>query len=99
MSATRIAVTPKRRFGQFLINKPVVIEIDGVEVGVGKWAKNTEFATTPGPHVVTVSFPYLGKWRIGEAALSVTVVEGAKTELLYRTPWIVTNGGSLSVES
>jgi hypothetical protein len=97
MSASTIAVTPKRRFGQFLILKPAVVEIDGAEVGGGKWSKRTEFATTPGAHVVTVSFPYLGKRRIAEATLSVTVAEGGTTELLYRSPWIVTNAGSLTV--
>jgi hypothetical protein len=95
MPATTIAVAPERRLGQFLVIKPIVVEIDGMEVGNGKWSKTIEFATTPGAHGVTVSFPYLAKWRIGEAAMSITAVDWAKTELPYRTPWIVTNKGSL----
>lgn len=98
MISTGFSVMPKRRFGQFLITKPVLVEVDGAEVGRGKWSRLTEFATSPGTHTVTVSFPYLGKARIAEAVISVSVEEGATTNLLYRSPWIVTNKGSLTVQ-
>lgn len=98
MSPTSIAVTPRRRFGQFLITKPVSVEIDGVEVGRGKWSKPTVFSTTPGTHTVTVSFPYLGKQRIAEASISISLADGATMNLLYRSPWIVTRSGSITAQ-
>ena len=97
MADSGMQFTPRRRIGQFLITKPVGVEIDGKEAGAAPWGKTTDFAARPGVHRVTASFSYLGKKRMAEATIEVTVVAGAMTAMLYRSPWIVTNAGSLVV--
>jgi hypothetical protein len=54
-------------------------------------------ATAPGPDRVTASFSYLGIQRTGEATTDVDVPAGRTIALLYRSPWIVTSKGTLTV--
>lgn len=93
--ATGIRLTPRRRFGQFLITKPAGVEIGGAEVGQAPWRAATSFQTSPGTQEVTVYFAYMGKKRTGAASLAVEVRDGEEADLVYRSPWIVTNKGSL----
>jgi hypothetical protein len=99
MAETGLRVTARRRFGQFLITKPANVEIDGVAVGVARWGKPTFFPTAAGPHRVTLFFRYLGRQRTGEATVDLEVVPEQSVDVLYRSPWIVTNKGSLTVRS
>ena len=97
MAQTGVQVTPRRRFGQFLITKPATVEIDGVAAGEAKWGRAQFFAADAGAHDVTVCFRYLGKQRTGEATMKLDVAAGQTVDVLYRSPWIVTNKGSLTV--
>jgi hypothetical protein len=99
MADTGIQVTARRRFGQFLITKPASVEIDGVAVGAARWGKPTFFPAAAGQHRVTVFFRYLGRQRTGEASVDLEVAPDQAVDLLYRSPWIVTNNGSLRVRS
>ncbi len=98
MVTTGVRLTARRRFAQFLITKPAEVEVDEVPAGQAGWGsgKPTFFETAPGRHRVTVSFPYLGmSKRAGEATIEVDVPPGQEVALLYRSPWIMTNKGSL----
>lgn len=99
MAETGIRVTARRRFGQFLITKPAEVEIDGVAVGAARWGKPTFFPAAAGRHRVTTFFRYLGRQRTGEASVDVDLVPDQAVDVLYRSPWIVTNKGSLTVRS
>ena len=96
MAETGLQVTARRRFGQFLIMSPATVEIDGAAAGEARWGKPAVFPTPPGPHRLTVSFPYLGKKRVGAANLDVTVGPDQVVAVLYRSPWIIFNAGSIT---
>jgi hypothetical protein len=97
MADSGVQVTTKRRFGQFLITNSPHVEIDGVPVGEARWRQPTRFSAAPGRHHLAVFFRYLGRQRAGEASLDVDVGPDQTVEVLYRSPWIVTNKGSLTL--
>lgn len=97
MAESGVRVTAKRRFGQFLIMNAPHVEIDGVPVGEAPWGKPAHFGAAPGRHHLTVFFRYLGRQRTGEASLDVDLPPDQTVEVLYRSPWIVTNKGSLTL--
>ncbi len=95
--ADGISVTAKRRFGQFLITKPGDITVDGLPAGTVGWGGTpTVIAAAPGKHIVKVGFRYLGR-QCGGASVEVEVPAGGEVALLYRSPWVVTSKGSLTV--
>jgi hypothetical protein len=95
--ATGVRVSAKRRFGQFLITKPAEVSVDGLPVGTVPWrGDGVLFETAPGRHVVQVGFRYLGR-QSGAAQAQVDVAEGQEVALLYRSPWVVTMKGTLTV--
>ena len=95
--ATSIRIWGKRRFGQFLITKPVDVSVDGLQVGTAPWKEpGTVYELEPGRHVVQASFPYLAR-TCGPAQVQVDVAEGQEVVLLYRSPWVVTMKGTLAV--
>jgi hypothetical protein len=71
------------------------VTIDGT-TSVLKWGDHM-FVVPPGAHDVKVSFRYLFSKRQGEAALTVEVVAGQPTTVLYRSPFLVFMGGSMQV--
>lgn len=95
--ATGVRVSAKRRFGQFLVTKPADVSVDGMKVGTAPWrGEGTRFEVAPGRHVVQASFRYLGR-DCGPAQAQVDVADGQEVALLYRSPWVVTMKGSLTV--
>lgn len=96
MAETGVRVTAKRRFGQFMIMQSPTVEIDGVAAGQARWGQPTFFPTTPGRRRLAMSFRYLGRPRIGPADLEVDVAPDQTVDVLYRSPWIVLNKGSLT---
>jgi hypothetical protein len=97
MAQSGVRITPRKRFGQFLITKPAAVEIDGAAVGAGRWGRPEFFAAEAGPHQLTVFFRYLGRQRTGEATIQLDVPADQAVDIEYRSPWIVTNKGSLTV--
>lgn len=97
MADSGLRVTARRRFGQFLITKSPRVEIDGVPVGEASWRGVTNFPAGEGSHRLTVSFPYLGKPRCGEATTDVTVQPGQVLDVTYRPAWVIFNKGSLTL--
>jgi hypothetical protein len=96
--AEGISVTAKRRFGQFLITKPAEVTVDGLPAGTVPWSGSpTVIAAEPGRHIVTLGFKYLGR-QCGKATTEVEVPAGGGVALLYRSPWVVTSKGSLTVQ-
>jgi hypothetical protein len=91
-----VTLTPKRRFAQFLILKPAVVEIDGNAVGEARWGGPQIFVADPGSHQLTVSFRYFWMKRAGEASITIEVPADQTVDVLYRSPWFVTNKGSLT---
>jgi hypothetical protein len=73
MAESGVRLTPNRRFAQFLITKPAVIEIDGVAVGEARWGRPEVVSAEAGTHRLTVSFRYFWKKRAGEASIDVLV--------------------------
>ena len=71
------------------------VTIDGT-TSVLEWGDHV-FVLPPGEHDVKVSFRYLFSKRVGEADLTVEVVPGQTTTVLYRSPFIVFMGGSMKV--
>ncbi|HJV08681.1 MAG TPA: hypothetical protein VJ653_03345 [Acidimicrobiales bacterium] len=93
-----VRVRAKRRFGQFLVTKPADVSIDGMKVGTAPWkGDGARFDVAPGRHVVQASFRYLGK-DCGPAQAQVDVADGQEVALLYRSPWVVTMKGTLTVQ-
>ena len=90
-----VRLTPNRRFAQFLITKPAVIEIDGVAVGEARWGRSQVVSAEAGTHRLTVSFRYFWMKRAGEASIEVVVPADQTVDVQYRSPWIITNKGSL----
>jgi hypothetical protein len=97
MAESGIRLTARRRFGQFLVTKPVAVEIDGAPAGEALWGRPQFFATNAASHQLTVTFHYLGKKRTGEATLNIDVVADQTVEVGYRSPWVLTNKGSLTI--
>jgi hypothetical protein len=93
----QVRITARRRLLQFLILKPAVVEIDGQVVGEVRWGKPQAIEVPAGHHQLTMSFPYFGRKRTGAATADLEVGEGQPADVLYRSPWIVTNKGSLTV--
>jgi hypothetical protein len=91
-----VRLTASRRFAQFLITKPAVIEIDGIAVGEAHWGRPTTIPTNAGSHRLTVSFRYFWMKRAGEASTEVNVPADQTVDVQYRTPWVVTSKGSLA---
>jgi len=92
-----IRITAKRRFGQFLITKPADVTLDGLPAPTVGWkGEPTVVAAEPGKHIVTMSFTYLGR-DCGKATTEVQVPLDGDVALLYRSPWVVTSKGSLTV--
>lgn len=94
---SQVSITARRRFGQWLITKPATIEIDGAPAGEARWGKAQAVEVAPGPHRLTMSFPYLGRKQVGTATIDLDLGEGQIVDVTYRSPWIVTNKGSLKV--
>lgn len=68
-----------------------VIEIDG-EKSKRKWGRY-RFDLEPGPHKVTVWFPYLFLDRCGKNSVQVEAVPGAPVEVdFFMPPWIFAKG-------
>ena len=59
-----------------------------------KWGDHA-VAVPPDQHHVKVSFRDLFSDRMGEANLTVDVVSGRTTTVLYRSPFLVFMGGSM----
>jgi hypothetical protein len=97
MAASGIQLTARRRFGQFLITKPVAVEIDGASVGEARWGNPQFFGVSAGSHQLTLSFRYLGKKRTGEASMTIEIAADQTVDVLYRSPWVLTNKGSLTI--
>jgi hypothetical protein len=66
----------------------------GATTTVATWGEH-RFAVPPGVHHVKVSFRYFFSSRLGEADLTVEVVLGRTTTVLYRSPFLVFLGGSM----
>jgi len=96
MAETGVRLTPRRRFGQ-LSQKPATVEIDGVPVGHARWDRPEFFATGPGRHRLTVSFPYLWKKRICEATIEVDIPAEQTIDAEYRVAGLVRGTGSLTI--
>ncbi|MFZ0249890.1 MAG: hypothetical protein WAL61_08080 [Acidimicrobiales bacterium] len=71
------------------------VTIDGA-TSVLRWGDHF-FTVPPGAHDVRVSFRYLFSSDMGKASLSVDVVPGRTTTVLYRSPFLVFLGGSMKV--
>jgi len=71
------------------------VTVDGA-TSVLKWGDHF-FDVPPGAHEVRVSFRYFFSRRTGETGLSVEVVPGRTTTVLYRSPFIVFMGGNMKV--
>jgi hypothetical protein len=97
MDQGSLRLTARRRFAQFMITKPATVELDGVAVGSARWGRAEDFPVDAGRHVLTVCFPYFGRKRTGVASVELEVGEGQMIDVLYRSPWVVTNHGSLVV--
>ena len=96
--ATGVRISAKRRFGQFLVTSPADVTLDGAPAGHVKWSgSGTSFDTAPGHHTVAMSFRYLGR-ACGAASLEVDVAPEQEVALLYRSPWVVTGKGTLTVQ-
>lgn len=94
---SQVRITARRQLLQFLIMKPARVEIDGQPLGEARWGKPAVFEVPPGPHQLTMSFPYLGRQRTGEASTTLDLADGQAVDVRYKTPWIVTMKGSLKV--
>ena len=101
MAESGIRITARRRFMQFLITTPLTVEVDGEVVGTVKWgaAKTAEFCIAAGDHRLTAYFPYLGRKRTGEASIGVRVPADAAVAVTYRSPFLVTQKGSLKLDA
>jgi len=77
--------------------KPVAVEIDDAPAGEAHWGRPQFLAASAGSHQLTVSFPYLGKKRTGEATMTIDIVADQTVDIGYRSPWILTNKGSLTI--
>jgi hypothetical protein len=92
-----VRVTARRRIAQFLVFNPAVLEIDGVPAGQARWGTTETVEVPAGRHSLTVFFQYLGRKRTGEASIDLDVAEGQTLDVSYRSPWVVTSKGSLTV--
>jgi hypothetical protein len=97
VAQTGVRLTTHRRFGQSVIMKPFTVEIDGIAVGQARWNRPEFFTTGPGPHRVTVSFPYLWKKRLGEATIEFNARADQTIDAEYRLGGLVRGRGSLSI--
>ncbi|HEY8547314.1 MAG TPA: hypothetical protein VIL36_19770 [Acidimicrobiales bacterium] len=93
----QVRITAKRQLMQFLITKPARVEVDGRPAGEVRWNQTLTFEVPAGTHTLTMSFPYLGRQRTGEASTTLQLADGQAVDVLYRTPWIVTMKGSFKV--
>jgi hypothetical protein len=95
-SQTGIAVTAKIFFLNFLtlLFKPIV-EIDG-EAQQGKWS-TTFFPTAAGQHSVTVYWKYFWVMPANKSTITVTVEDGATTNLTYQCRWMIFLPGKMTV--
>ena len=94
----QIHLTAKRRFMQFMITKPASVEVDGAPAAQVRWGTTQVIDVAPGAHRLTISFPYLGRQRTGEATAEVQAIEGRPTTVVYRSPFIVTGSGSITLD-
>ena len=92
-----VRLTPHRRFAQFLIIKPAAIEIDGVAVGEARWGHPEVVAANAGSHRLTVCFRYFWMKRAGEASIEVNIPTDHTVDVQYRSPWVVTSKGTLTI--
>jgi hypothetical protein len=97
MAEARVRLTMHRRFGQSVIMKPFTVEIDGVAVGQVRWNRPEFFTIGPGRRRLTVSFPYLWKKRLGEAALEFDARADQTIDAEYRLGGLVRARPSLSI--
>jgi len=97
MAETGVRLTTHRRFGQSVIMKPFTVEIDGVAVGQARWNRPEFFTTAPGRHLLTVSFPYLWKKRLGEATIEFDTCVDQTIDAVYRLGGLVSARASLSI--
>lgn len=94
---SQVRITARRQLMQFLIRKPARVEVDGQPVGEARWGQTTVFEVPTGDHQLTMSFPYLGRPRTGEATAALPVADNQTVNVQYKSPWIVTMGGSLKI--
>jgi hypothetical protein len=94
---SQVRITAKRQLMQFLITKPARVEVDGQPIGEARWGQTAVFEVPAGAHQLTMSFAYLGRQRTGEASTALVLADGQAVDVRYKTPWIVTMKGSLTV--
>lgn len=93
----QVRITARRQLLQFLITKPANVEVDGHPIGQARWGQTTAYEVPAGAHQLTMSFPYLGRQRTGEATTTLQLADGQAVDVRYKTPWIITMKGSLTV--
>jgi len=94
---SQVRITAKRQLMQFLITKPARVELDGQPIGEARWGQTAVFEVPAGSHQLTMSFPYLGSQRRGEATAALQLADGQAVDVQYKTPWIITMKGTLKV--
>lgn len=90
-----IRVLPRKNPLQFLIFKRPVATVAG-QVHELRWGAMTTISLPEGAHELQIHFPYFGR-EAGKASL--TVQAGTPGPIVrYRTPFIVTSAGKVSVD-
>lgn len=93
-----IKIKCKKRFGQFLITaKPYAI-INDVQKEL-EWDKELFIPLEPNvPYKITIQFRYMGT-AAGVASISTEIKLGETQVYEYKTPHVMTSGGSIERKS
>ena len=90
-----IRVLARKNPLQFLITKPPVATVDG-QAHELRWGSETTISVPEGAHELEIHFPYMRR-EAGKASLTVHAATPGPL-VLYRTPFIVTSAGKVSVD-
>lgn len=94
-----IKITCKKRFGQIMITgKPYALVDDGEKIEM-RWKKETFIPLQPNvSHKISVQFPYLTR-TAGTVLFDVQVKPDEVQVYEYKTPHVMTSGGSITRKS